>query len=283
MLDGHVFESERRAGSGRNSTGNIFPTSEINRDKQVVAIADESMATDARQPIPAAMRRVLIVGNSVGLCAALKIGLSHPAIQIRTAMNQAVALEILNRDAIDFVIAELQLAPTGGVDFLESVKRIHPGAIRVLLTGDCDIAFIREAIRRSGVSFFLGVPWDAQSLAGLREELLSADWADSQSSPATLAECLDEQARTVRETLSLTQSERGVTADRDALPSDIADYKANGQFRGGKVKKQTIATSLWSRGYIPPSKSTSKNPLGCVSSQLAGASATGSDDASPRD
>ena len=82
---------------------------------------------------------------------------------------------MLARESVDFVIAELCLSPSGGIDFLEVIKKIHPASSRVLITGDGDIAVIRDAIKRSDVSYFLGKPWDAQSLNDLVRNLLLFD------------------------------------------------------------------------------------------------------------
>ncbi len=125
-----------------------------------------------------AIRQVLIVGDSPGVCSALCEALDHPRLRVRTTDSPARAFASLARERTDFVIAESRLRLASGIDFLEVVRDEFPHVSRVLLTGDRDVAAIREAVRRCGIAFFLPKPWDAGTISELVERLLLADGWD---------------------------------------------------------------------------------------------------------
>ena len=121
------------------------------------------------------IRRVLIVGDSPGVCAALTESLDHPRLRVRSTDSPARAFATLARESTDFIIAESQLRLASGIDFLEVVREEFPDVSRVLLTGDHDVALIREAVRRCDVGFFLPKPWDAGTIRELVERFLLAE------------------------------------------------------------------------------------------------------------
>ncbi|MCP5040994.1 MAG: response regulator [bacterium] len=164
---------EEAFGAKRNVGGNVVPIQSVEPagESSALVLLDED-----RHLYPERMRSVLIVGDSPGLCAALARALEHPRLRVRTADAPARGLETLARESMDFVIAERQLPVASGIDFLEASKREFPDVARILLAGDCDVALIRDAINRCGVSFFLPKPWDAHSLQELLDGLLLAEW-----------------------------------------------------------------------------------------------------------
>lgn len=160
-------------GASRNASGHIVPIGSHAAGRD--ASMPDLLGVD-HHPIPETMRNVLIVGDSPGLCAALARALAHPRLRVRTTDVADLALAVLARGTMDFVIAERPLRVTGGADLLEVARREFPEVPRVLLAGNCDVASIRDAINRCGISFFLPKPWDAHSLRELVDRLLLAEW-----------------------------------------------------------------------------------------------------------
>lgn len=184
MLHGHAAAPKRSIISRRNAAGQDLPIAKGKVAKRPSSLSHTPIQSVHGRQLSTPHRRVLIVGDSPGLCAALAGSLRHPALRVRTAETCARAREILNREKIDFVIVELNLSPGGGIDFLEAVRLEFPNTTRVLITGESDIGVIRDAIRRSDVSFFLGKPWDAQSLRELMRNLLLVEWPTREWEPA---------------------------------------------------------------------------------------------------
>ena len=188
MLHGHVIGSRRPNISRRNATGQDLPIARGNVAPGLSSQMQSPTKGVRGHHLPKSHRRILIVGDSPGLCAALARSLRHPALRVRIAETGALGLAMLRREKIDFVIAELNLSPGGGIGFLETTRLEFPETTRVLITGECDIAVIRDAIRRSDVSFFLGKPWDAQSLRELVRNLLLVEWPIRAQEPVIAAD-----------------------------------------------------------------------------------------------
>ncbi|GLH73641.1 two-component system response regulator [Geothrix limicola] len=57
----------------------------------------------------------------------------HRGWEVILATTGAQALEVLDRDAVDIVIAELKLGTMEGIDLFRRVRKMQPGAVRIAL------------------------------------------------------------------------------------------------------------------------------------------------------
>lgn len=75
------------------------------------------------------------------------------------------ALKILKeQDDISVIISDQRMPEMTGVEFLEKSMKIHPNAIRILLTGYTDLDSVIAAINSGQVYRYITKPWDTRDL-----------------------------------------------------------------------------------------------------------------------
>lgn len=73
------------------------------------------------------------------------------------------ALEELNKRPVDIVISDFLMPEMNGLGFLKEVKKLHPNAPRILLTGYADKENAINAINQVGLYQYIEKPWDNQN------------------------------------------------------------------------------------------------------------------------
>jgi DNA-binding NtrC family response regulator len=74
------------------------------------------------------------------------------------------ALEIVDRESVDVVVADFMMPDMDGVDFLKAVRARRPHSTRILLTGYADVENAIRAINEAGLYQYLQKPWDNELL-----------------------------------------------------------------------------------------------------------------------
>ena len=74
------------------------------------------------------------------------------------------ALQMLQTAPVDVVIADFMMPDLDGLEFLGEVKRLHPDAIRILLTGYAHKDNSIKAINEVGLYQYIEKPWDNEQL-----------------------------------------------------------------------------------------------------------------------
>lgn len=106
---------------------------------------------------------VLIVDDEPHNLKALERTLGQ-LFTVLLAPKAAIALELAQRNEVECVISDLRMPDVGGIDFLESFRRIHPDTPRVILTGHSSSHDILEAINRVEIFRYVLKPWDDADL-----------------------------------------------------------------------------------------------------------------------
>lgn len=191
-----VRESHSNQGTDRNVGRHFVPPLASPSNLERIERKRREVWGEPRSTAGEGVRHVLIVGDSPGVCSALIDALNHPRIRAHATESPARAVAFLARENIDFVIAESRLRSASGIDFLEMVREEFPHVSRVLLTGDRDVALIREAVRRCDIGFFLPKPWDAATIRELVERFLLAEsWTSSEPNAEPLVGPMSEFPR----------------------------------------------------------------------------------------
>ena len=86
---------------------------------------------------------------------------------ILTAKSAEEALEILEREPVAVLLADLRMPGMDGVTLCEKVREHWPDVTRMILTAYADGADPIDAINRGGVAQYLRKPWEAEELAGI--------------------------------------------------------------------------------------------------------------------
>ncbi|MBO9594461.1 MAG: response regulator [Niabella sp.] len=77
-----------------------------------------------------------------------------------TAQTVDEALRILKEQEIHLIVTDQRMPETTGIEFLESIIKDYPDAVRMLLTGYADIDAVVDAINKGRVFKYIQKPWE---------------------------------------------------------------------------------------------------------------------------
>ena len=141
------------------------PASEMEtmlREKR--SLAQELLSTGQRQ------RTILIVDDEQPIINSLCRLLRQDGYNILCATNAMEGLEILATNEVDVVLSDQRMPGMTGVEFLRRVKSIHPGTVRMVLSGYADLQSVTDAINEGAIYKYLTKPWDRERLRSLVQE-----------------------------------------------------------------------------------------------------------------
>lgn len=86
--------------------------------------------------------------------------------RVLTASNAAAAYDLLlrHKNEIAVLLADQRMPGEKGLEFLERVRQLHPGAVRILTTAYSDTDLIAQALNSSCVSKLVTKPWNISQL-----------------------------------------------------------------------------------------------------------------------
>ena len=93
---------------------------------------------------------------------------------VYTAISATEGFIVLDTIKIDILISDQQMPGTKGIEFLKSIKSIHPKIISFLLTGYADLKAVTCALSLGYVDKCIEKPWSAEQLKVDIEEAVSA-------------------------------------------------------------------------------------------------------------
>jgi EAL domain-containing protein (putative c-di-GMP-specific phosphodiesterase class I)/CheY-like chemotaxis protein len=132
------------------------------RDKR--CLAQELLSSRQRQ------RTILIVDDEQPIINALCRLLRQDGYSILCAAHAMEGLEILAKNEVDVVLSDQRMPGMTGVEFLRRVKSIHPGTVRMVLSGYADLQSVTDAINEGAIYKYITKPWDRDRLRGLVQE-----------------------------------------------------------------------------------------------------------------
>ena len=83
-----------------------------------------------------------------------------------SAASAEEALQVLKHCKIDIILSDQRLPGISGVQFLEIVRKHHPRAVRLLMTGFAEFENLMQAVNNGQVFRFLIKPWRMDDLMG---------------------------------------------------------------------------------------------------------------------
>ena len=119
---------------------------------EVIPVANEGMTT------------LLLVDDDASVLAAIKRILRRENYRIVTASGGEEALAQLAMHEVGVIITEQRLVGMTGTDLLARARRMHPRAVRMVLSGYTGLDSLTEAINRGEIYKFLLKPWDEAEL-----------------------------------------------------------------------------------------------------------------------
>ncbi|MDO9226570.1 MAG: EAL domain-containing protein [Pseudomonadota bacterium] len=109
-------------------------------------------------------RTLLLVDDEPGILASLRRMLRKEGYRILTADSAAEGLALLALEDVQVVISDQRMPGMSGSEFLTRVKDMHPDCVRIILSGQADMASVLDAINNGAVYKFLTKPWDDEQL-----------------------------------------------------------------------------------------------------------------------
>ena len=108
--------------------------------------------------------RVLLVDDEEAFLESMSERMRLRGMDVSTASSAKEALEVIESDAFDAVILDIQLPEMDGMAVLKKIKAKHPEAQIILLTGHASLEKGVEAMK-IGASDYLEKPADMEALS----------------------------------------------------------------------------------------------------------------------
>jgi DNA-binding NtrC family response regulator len=83
-------------------------------------------------------------------------------ILLATCADEALA--ILAREDVQVIVSDQRMPGMSGTELLSMVSQTHPKTVRMVLSGDADVAAIAQGIDRGAIYKFLAKPWNDEDL-----------------------------------------------------------------------------------------------------------------------
>jgi response regulator RpfG family c-di-GMP phosphodiesterase len=106
---------------------------------------------------------ILVVDDEEYICEVIKEMLADANYRVQIACDPQKAMDILERESVDFVLTDLIMGEKSGVDVLNKTIKLHPDAIVVLMTGRPTIENA-VAVLKSGAYDYLTKPFSMDTL-----------------------------------------------------------------------------------------------------------------------
>jgi DNA-binding NtrC family response regulator len=84
--------------------------------------------------------------------------------RVLTSNAPVDALEIVQNERVDVIIADFMMPVLDGIQFLSRCREVRPLASRILLTGYADKHNAIRAINEAGLYYYLEKPWSNEQL-----------------------------------------------------------------------------------------------------------------------
>jgi cyclic di-GMP phosphodiesterase len=115
--------------------------------------------------------RVLVVDDEAGVCALLARSLAREGYDCQSCLSGREALELLERESFDAIIADVRMPEMSGLRLLEETQKKYPRLAFVMATGVDDVRVGIDAMKQ-GAGDYLVKPFQTERLvAGLERAL----------------------------------------------------------------------------------------------------------------
>ena len=117
---------------------------------------------------------ILFVDDEPYIVMAFRQVFKREPYHILTAMSAREALELLAQEPVDVLITDNRMPGMTGMQLLREARQSHPGAFRILMSGQVDERQILKASNEEDVQRMIYKPWDVDELQSALREILAA-------------------------------------------------------------------------------------------------------------
>jgi len=118
------------------------------------------------------LKTLLFVDDEEEILEILVDLFSDEGYNLHTATKATDALQIMDDYQIDFVLSDLKLPDSSGLELLTQIRDKNPNTIRVLTSGYLDVKFGSVTENKRDGTLYLSKPWDLLTLKQLVFERL---------------------------------------------------------------------------------------------------------------
>lgn len=111
--------------------------------------------------------QVLIVDDEPSVLQSIKRILRLADWDVVLESDSAKAMELINNEVFDVVIADYHMPALNGLDLLVASKNKHPNTVRILMTGDGDSDIVINAVNEGNIFKYISKPWNNTQLLDL--------------------------------------------------------------------------------------------------------------------
>lgn len=115
-------------------------------------------------------RRALLVDDDEAVFASFRPLADVSGFELITASDAGSAYEILACQDVGVVICDVRLPGESGITLLESVRKMYPRIIRIMITGYGSYKNLEEGINRAHAHKYVAKPWDPDDVMGVLNE-----------------------------------------------------------------------------------------------------------------
>jgi len=193
-----------------------------------------------------ANRKVLVVDDQKAVCDGVGKILSKRGCAVERAVDGRVAIEMLDREPFDLVVADLMMPRVSGMELLRYVKDRHPGVEVVMITGYASIDSAVEATKQ-GAAGYVPKPFTPEELGEVVEKALAKQAAEAARTPEEKqaeTEPIDVDEPFSRQEVIAATSEAFVdTVDRTGVQAGNPSFCPKGEMECKKYVKTGVCKS----------------------------------------
>jgi len=116
------------------------------------------------------VKTLLLVDDEQSIIEGLKRTLHSESYRIISATSAGEGFNQLALNRVDVILCDQRMPGMSGIEFLNRVKDLYPGTVRIAMSGYADAGMVADAINRSGILKFLIKPISSELLRETLEE-----------------------------------------------------------------------------------------------------------------
>ncbi|NMO23145.1 response regulator [Pyxidicoccus fallax] len=116
--------------------------------------------------------KLLVVDDEPQVAHALRRLFRREGFDVQVAFSGAEALERLKEFSPDIVLTDFRMPGMTGSELLQRVKRSHPLALRLIISGYADFKSVVASVNEGEICRFISKPWDDAELVSYLTSLL---------------------------------------------------------------------------------------------------------------
>ncbi|WP_164002782.1 response regulator [Pyxidicoccus caerfyrddinensis] len=116
--------------------------------------------------------KLLVVDDEPQVAHALRRLFRREGFDVQVAFNGNEALERLKEFSPDIVLTDFRMPGMTGSELLQRVKRSHPLALRLIISGYADFKSVVASVNDGEICRFISKPWDDAELVTYLKSLL---------------------------------------------------------------------------------------------------------------